>query len=92
MLRTVMRNFHISYPRAVVPYALRTPAVELPVMSTLPVRMRHSTGLRRRESERAAREAKLFLPVAWFHEQTLAQRAMSRLAGGGPASGTAPPA
>ncbi|MGX9882568.1 oxygenase MpaB family protein [Streptomyces sp. NPDC002276] len=120
VMRTVKQNFHISHLRAVIPYALQTTAIELPVMGTLPAKMRHSMGLSPRRSRRAARAAKLFLPIAWLmqqgpyeryvlrrmwgpdsirllesarrlHEQTLAQRAMSQLAGG-PMGGPPPAA
>ncbi|KUO07003.1 hypothetical protein [Streptomyces sp. DSM 15324] len=124
VIRTVVRNFHISHLRAAIPYALQTSLVELPVMGTLPARMRTSMGLSPPMDRAAVLAAKLFLPVAWLmqqgpyerymlrrmwgpdsirllesarrlHEQTLAARAVGRLAAGAreaaaPAEGAAP--
>ncbi|WP_406102738.1 oxygenase MpaB family protein [Streptomyces canus] len=107
---TVLKNFHISHLRAMIPYLLQTALIELPVMGALPAKTRRSMGLSPRKDKAAVRAAKLFLPIAWLmqqgpyeryilrrmwgpdsvrllesarrlHEQTLAERAMGRLAG-----------
>ncbi|MEU2913933.1 oxygenase MpaB family protein [Streptomyces massasporeus] len=65
----VKKNFHISQVRALVPYLLQTTLIELPVMGTLPARMRRSMGLSPRKDKAAVRAAKLFLPIAWLMQQ-----------------------
>ncbi|MFF8321048.1 oxygenase MpaB family protein [Streptomyces bobili] len=107
---TVLKNFHVSQLRALIPYLLQSTLIELPAMGALPAKTRRSMGLSPRKDKAAVRAAKLFLPIAWLmqqgpyeryilrrmwgpdgvrliesarrlHEQTLAERAMGRLAG-----------
>lgn len=69
VMRTVVKNFHVSHLRAAIPYALQTSLIELPVMGALPARMRKSMGLSPRLDRAAVLAAKLFLPIAWLMQQ-----------------------
>ncbi|MFF7647187.1 oxygenase MpaB family protein [Streptomyces canus] len=67
--QTVLKNFHVSHLRALVPYLLQTALIELPVTGALPSRTRRSMGLSPRKDKAAVLAAKLFLPVAWLMQQ-----------------------
>lgn len=73
-MRTVLRNFHVSRLRALIPYLLQITLLVLPVAGALPARARRSTGLGPRRDKAAARAAKLFLPIAWLMQQGPCER------------------
>ncbi|MFC8662213.1 oxygenase MpaB family protein [Streptomyces sp. NPDC057199] len=67
--QTVLKNFHVSHLRALIPYLLQSALIDLPVTGALPARTRRSMGLSPRQDKAAVRAAKLFLPIAWLMQQ-----------------------
>ncbi len=67
--QVVLKNFHISHLRALIPYLLQTALIDLPVTGTLPAKTRRSMGLSPRKDKAAVVAAKLFLPLAWLMQQ-----------------------
>lgn len=78
IMKTLMKNFHISHLRGLIPYLLQTAAMELPVTGALSGPARRSMGVGPAKSAVAVASAKLALPLAWLMQQPPFERYILR--------------
>jgi len=79
MTKSIQKNFKLSHIRAVRPMLVAYLMVSKPVAGALPSKLRESMGMTPKESAKAVRSAKHFLPIARFLQWGPVQRHYMRI-------------